>query len=362
MNILFIGKRFYTNRDSLTERYGRIYQLPFYWSQMGMEVQLWLIDYHTTKRNECVDQKLKVFSSPLKTGHIIKDYLRLKNTIKPDLIIASGDTYIGYVGYRLAKSLKAKFVFDVYDKYDEFGGYIPLLGFNLFAYLLKKADCRFFASSYLMQQMGEASRDHIVLNGIDELRFRNLSQIVARQHLELDQEENLIGYFGSMEPDRGVQDLVEAVEYLRKEGLAVKALIAGRFSKYVNLKSEAVIYLGNLPFKEIPYALAASDILAIPYRRSAFMDAGSSNKIAEAIACQRPIVATESPNLTKNYPKQANSLKSFMARPGDPKDLARVIRKQLKQRFLVAPLENIYWSEIAKDSLKHLERIYASNV
>jgi len=361
MKILFIGKRYYTNRDALTERYGRIYQLPYYWSQMGMDVQLWLVDYHTTKRSKCVEQRLKVFSSPLKTGCIIKDYLRLKKTINPDLIVASGDSYIGYLGYQLAKSLQSRFIFDVYDKYDEFPGYIRFFGFNLFAYLLKKADSRFFASSYLMQQLGVASQDHIVLNGIDELRFRNLSRTVARQHLELDREGHLIGYFGSMEPDRGVQDLVEAVEDLRKEGLAVKALIAGRSSENVDLKSEAVIYLGNLPFEKIPYALAASDVLTIPYRRSAFMDAGSSNKIAEAIACQRPIVATESPNLTKNYPKQANSLKPFMARPGEPKDLARAIKKQLEQRFLVDPLENIYWSEIAKDALKHLERIHASN-
>jgi hypothetical protein len=51
-----------------------------------------------------------------------------------------------------------------------------------------------------------------------------------------------------------------------------------------------------------------------------------------------------------------------MARPGEPKDLARAIKKQLKQKFLVDPLENIYWSEIAKHALKHLEHIHASNV
>lgn len=28
MNLLFIGKRHYTNRDALAERYGRIYQFP----------------------------------------------------------------------------------------------------------------------------------------------------------------------------------------------------------------------------------------------------------------------------------------------------------------------------------------------
>ena len=46
MNTLFIGKRYYTNRDALLERYGRIYQLPALWRQDGVDVRLWLLDYH----------------------------------------------------------------------------------------------------------------------------------------------------------------------------------------------------------------------------------------------------------------------------------------------------------------------------
>ena len=42
MRVLFIGKRFYTNRDAYTERFGMIYQLPFWWAKAGHEVDLWL--------------------------------------------------------------------------------------------------------------------------------------------------------------------------------------------------------------------------------------------------------------------------------------------------------------------------------
>ena len=33
-NILFLGKRFYTNKDALQERFGRIFHLPMEWARL----------------------------------------------------------------------------------------------------------------------------------------------------------------------------------------------------------------------------------------------------------------------------------------------------------------------------------------
>jgi len=59
-SVLFIGKRFYTNRDALTERYGRIYQLPHLWAEDGVSTRLWLVDYKTreTRRQRLLAQGL----------------------------------------------------------------------------------------------------------------------------------------------------------------------------------------------------------------------------------------------------------------------------------------------------------------
>ena len=32
--ILFLGKRFFTNKDALLERFGRVYQLPSIWAAL----------------------------------------------------------------------------------------------------------------------------------------------------------------------------------------------------------------------------------------------------------------------------------------------------------------------------------------
>lgn len=45
--ILFLSKRFYTNKDAWKERFGRIFRLPLEWSKSGEDVLLWLLDDHS---------------------------------------------------------------------------------------------------------------------------------------------------------------------------------------------------------------------------------------------------------------------------------------------------------------------------
>jgi glycosyltransferase involved in cell wall biosynthesis len=258
---------------------------------------------------------------------------------------------------RIAKKLKAKFVFDVYDKYDEFSGYVKPLGFDLFGYLLKKADMRLFASHALLHSLGQPERDAILSNGLDANHFRPIDKAEARRKLQLPVDATYVGYFGSMEPDRGVQDLIDAVKILREQGQSIELLLGGKAHDSLQLDQPGIRYLGNVPFADVPYALAASDVLAIPYRRSPFMDAGASNKIAEAIACQRPIVATRSPNLTANFPQQAQELDPYLAEPSQPSSLAAALAQQLLDRKLVAAPQNIYWSGITSTLEQDLKRL-----
>ena len=364
ISILFIGKRFNTNRDALTEKFGRIYQLPYHLSkEEDITLKLWMVDYHTYKKELVQNNKLHIISTPVKNGMVFSQYLQenfSKN--KYDIIMASGDCYIGLMAYLLAKSHKAKFVFDIYDKYDEFGGYIKPFGFDLFGFLLKKADIRLFASRTLLQNLGQSQYDAILSNGIDAKHFRPIDKTEARTKLQLPLTQKFIGYFGSMEPDRGVQDLVAAIKILRHQGYDIELLLGGKATPEMDLQQTDICYLGNIPFVDMPYALAACDILAIPYRRSLFMDAGSSNKIAEAIVCQRPVVATRSPNLLANFPKQAVELEPYLAEPSNPESLARAIIKQLDQRHLVCELDNIYWDQISLVVIDCLKGLYDAKV
>jgi len=305
------------------------------------------------------DGPLDIISTPIKNLALIRHYaLRKYETTNPiEIVIASGDCYIGLMAQRIAKKIKAKFIFDVYDKYDEFGGYIRPLGFDLFGHLLRTADMRLFASHALLHTLGQPDRDAILSNGLDANHFRPIDKTVARRKLQLPADAIYVGYFGSMEPDRGVQDLIAAVQILRDQGQPVELILGGKAHDSLNLNQTGIRYLGNVPFTDVPYALAACDVLAVPYRRSPFMDAGASNKITEAMACQRPIVATRSPNITANFLQLAKEIEPYLAEPNQPNSLAAALARQLLDCKLVAAPQNIYWSAITAALEQDLARL-----
>ena len=271
-------------------------------------------------------------------------------------IIASGDCYIGLLAYAMARRAKAIFVFDVYDKYDEFAGYRRFPGFDPFTYLLERADCLMFASMALRDQLSSSGVGGglIVPNGIDNQRFRPLDMQLCRCQIGLPEGMIYIGYFGSMEPDRGVADLINAVELLRSEGLTIQLLIGGKLHQEVKLEGAGIRYLGNVPFEKIPMMLCACNLLAVPYRRSLVMDAGSSNKIAEALACQRPIIATRTPNLLANFQQTAELLSDRLAEPGNVAEIASVIRLQLSKPVIAVLPSNWDWDSIAHNTANQL--------
>ena len=359
MNVLFVGKRFYTNRDALREKYGRIYQLPRHWADAGIQTALWLVDYHTRETVLQRDGALDIVSTPVRDPSLLRHWVTgaYRRGGAPDIVVASGDCYIGWMASRIARRNGARFVFDVYDKYDEFGGYRSLPGFDLFESLLGKADVRCFASRALLNQMRRSSVDCVVPNGLDIARFSPRDMHECRAEMGLPSDGLLVGYFGGMEPDRGVDDLIEAVGLLRKGGVDVRLVLGGKPPAGFDLDRPGVLYLGNIPYARMPAALSACDLLAVPYRRTPFMDAGSSNKIAEAIACQRPIVATRTPNLMANFPAQAARLDAVLAEPANAASLARSIRLQSERRVLVDLPGGMAWKDIAGDLATRLGMI-----
>jgi hypothetical protein len=95
----------------------------------------------------------------------------------------------------------------------------------------------------------------------------------------------------------------------------------------------------------------------LPYRRGPIIDMAASCKIAEYLLCDRPLVATDTPNFTSNFPKQASELGPALCSPGEPADLARAISLQLREPRIVSRPEEHTWSRIAGDTLAALESI-----
>lgn len=360
MKTLFIGKRYYTNRDALTERYGRIYQLPARWQAGGEDVTLWLVDYHpgrTTDASDIGEHSLPVLCTAVLSAAFFGQIFATLFRRRPAMIVASGDCYIGTLGWLLARLTGARFVFDIYDRYDKLGGYRTPPGLDLLRWLRNRADACLFASELVPEQLdGRREKDIVVPNGLDTERFRPRDRDQCRQQLGFPLQPAMVGYFGSMEPDRGVADLVNAVAMLVDEGMNIRLLLAGLAEDEAALQRPFIDYLGNRPFEEMPALLGSCDVLALPYRRSTFMDAGASNKTAEYIAVGRPVAATRSPNLLANFSFEESAVP--LAEPSDPESLAAVIRAALDTPQLLSLPPGMTYPEIAPATWRALQELF----
>lgn len=356
MKILWLGKRFYTNKDALSEHYGRMYQLPRKWQEAGVQVRLWLIDYHTRETLYTQDGDMLVASAPMVSFGTLHQLFRALITNRANYIVASGDCYIGMIGWILARLSGASFIFDIYDKYDVFAGYHRIGWFDPFGFLLKHADRLLFASRRLADTLRPRMRApyQIVLNGVDLDVFKSMEMLACRRELGLSEDAIIIGYFGAMEPERGLADLIAAVALLRSQGKSVELLLAGKASPEIQLDSPEIHYLGMVPNRQVPLLLNACDILVIPYRHGPFIDMAASCKITEYLACRRPLVVTDTPNFMENYPQQAAMLGQALCRVSDPEDMARAFAYQFDARKILPLPENVSWDAIAANTLSWL--------
>lgn len=357
MRILFIGKRRYTNKDALRERFGRIYQLPLHWRGAGYSVELALVDYRGMHGESSTVDGFPVWSLPSRDPRSI---FRLRShalRLQPDVIVASGDCFIGLVALWLTKQLHARFVFDIYDDYRTFGAYRAFLSWDAYGFLLRRADMVLYASKALADRHALAGPWHLVPNGIDPAQFRPIDRDTARTRTGLNQPGmRVVGYFGGMDAERGVEDLITAIGLLHATDPSVRLVLCGRGHDQAPFDKPWVDFRGTVDHASIPDFINACDVVVLPYRRGPGIDMAASCKITEYLLCDRPLVATDTPNFTLNFPKQASELGSALCRPSDPPDLARAISMQLKEPRIVSRPEDHTWSRIARDTLAAVSR------
>ena len=357
MRILFLAKRFYTNQDALQQRFGRVYWLPKQWHEDQHQVELVLLDYHTLKAEACAHGSFVARSLPAVDPRTFSEISSLAQSIMPDVIVASGDCFVGLLGVRLARRTGARVVFDVYDDYRVFGAYRVFLGWDAFGFVCRRADLVMYASIAMAEQHAFGNPRVVIPNGVDETLFRPTPMSEARERLKLPQAGKLVGYFGSMTPEHGVAGLIKAVQTLRARRVDISLLLCGKEHPSTPIAADGVLYRGMVPNEMIPDHLNACDVLALPYLNGAFLDKASSCKIAEYLYCKRPIVATRTPNFVQNFPKQAAQLDPLLATPGDVDMLAQSIQQQLDHPVIAEPPTDMAWSQIADGLIQKLQQL-----
>lgn len=185
---------------------------------------------------------------------------------------------------------------------------------------------------------------HIMVepDGVDTERFADLPEPEeCKEKWALPPDVPVVGYVGTLVTqetiDKGVGDLVEAFDILRKRGTEFFGWIVGgpapraealkktlREKKLHNL----VHVQGPIPPAEVPSALQGCDVLVYPAPKSThayFLRDTSPLKLFEYLAAGKPVVCADLPPLRDIVSGEDVTL----AAPGDPAGLAGAISSVL---------------------------------
>jgi len=341
----------------MADRFGRLFHLPIQLVNHGNEGLVIAGDLHTRKKEQIDIDGIQFFSKPLSFARLysfIRHNYRKINKFEPDVLIASGDSYLGYIGFNYAQKLNIPFVFDVYDDYTVFGtNKIPGMK-ALFYKSVSKADLVVTSSQPLKDKLTVFNKNIIIIeNGYDPEAFRPMSREKCRQRFNIPEQETVIGYFGSLTPDLGINILLEAADILHRDIAQLHFILAGHNGMGGDFDQQKVDYRGFLPQAEIPFLINACDVVAIPYLPSKQVEQSNACKIAEYIACQVPIVAT----IVSNHAEIFADAPQSLCNPGDPESMALTIRAQLIEPQLIKNTENLTWKNLAGKLSTALENL-----
>ena len=348
MKFALLTKRHYTNKDLINDRFGRLFHLPIQLHDLGHEGIVISGDLHSGKKERQQINGVTFHSSPFSIfayHSFIKYSRRILAEFKPDVLLASGDSYWGYLGLRLARKLNIPFVFDVYDDYTAFRtNKIPGMK-TIFYKAAGKADLVVTSSEPLRQKLNSFNKNILITeNGFDPDLFRPIPKEKIRAQLNIPLGDTVIGYFGSITGDLGIEVLLKSIEILQKQIPGFRLLLAGLNGMNLDLKVPGVDFRGFLPQQEIPALINACDVVIIPYLPSKQVQQSNACKIAEYIACQVPIVATNVSNHAKIFVDAPQSL----CEPGNPESMARAIQAQFDSPQLVENSGSLTWRNLAE--------------
>lgn len=358
MNILLICKRFYTNKDLIDERFGRNFEIPRLLAKSGHQVTVVAIDYRGKQFSVHKLFGVTFYSLPIFSFRFFSGVSVLRKELGKrliDVVIGSGDSHIGYLTCKLGAFWQAKFVFDVYDQYESFASNrLPLMK-TMYYQSLRKADLVVCASRRLQEFASEYNYNVVTIeNGVDIDRFKQIDKSLCRRSLNISVEQTVIGYFGSMEPMRGLSYLVDACKFLRATFPDLRLLIAGRRHPDVVFDAPWIDYRGQVSHDEVVTLINACDVVTIPYVPDSLVDYGNSCKTGEYLACHIPLVATSVDNFVNNYPEVASAMPQAVCEPANANELARALNYQLVHRQLVDFPVRVTWMNLAKVLERHL--------
>ena len=346
MKTVFLTKRYYTNKDLILDRFGRLFHFPFQLVENGHNVVILCADYRSNAAEKYIFQGVVFLSLPFSCTSpiefLIKSWVHIRK-FNPDVILASGDSHFGFIGALISKFIGVPFVFDVYDDYTVFGSNkLPFMK-SIFEWTVRHSDRVICASSPLKIKISKYNKNVVLIeNGVDDKLFRPICKSEARDRIGISRNDTVIGYFGSIGQNYGIEILSDSVMKLKALYPRIKLLIAGKNDARVPLSIPHIDYRGPVSQTEIPLFINASDVVVIPYLPDPQISMSSPCKLPEYMACRVPVVSTR----VTDIPNTLSDTPEALCKPGDREDMVRAIRWQLENRITIPLPEKLQWNAL----------------
>lgn len=223
---------------------------------------------------------------------------------------------------------------------------------------LKKADLIVAKSDYLKERVMEfgVSKDKVkvINNGVSEEQFH----LLDKQGEALNEKKKIVLYVGNLLVEKGVVELIEAVEILsrKRDDFSLKLIGNGPFKKELSKLIEKLRLVkfvgleGEKEHEEIPQWIHKSHVVCLPSYHEGF-----PNIVVESISCGRPVVASN----IGGIPEIINDKElGILIPPRDPEKLAWALEEALDKEWnreeIAGSAARFYWDTI----LPKFEELY----
>lgn len=210
----------------------------------------------------------------------------------------------------------------------------------------------------------------VVYNGANLNVFRPMDKNFCRQKLGLNENSHIITFVGTFFRWQGITTLLRAGHILRSDFPELKILLVGdgeeieriiRIVEDLNLQT-TVIFTNRVDYRIVPIYIGAADICAGRFESAKFSAVGGSPlKIAEYIACGRPVVCSR----TRSYWEFIETERlGKLVEPENPIVLTKAFKKLLNDSSELERMEqrcrkyaelHLSWRRAAKEVEKICE-------